>query len=219
MTEIILWAAIAAMVITSAMQIAVIFRSPAVHAGEAEWLLIDKLRESEGASVTILCDNPDFNGQPNCAIEVYAEWTGWRCERFTGDTVFACLVAADERMLEVIEQHGKAPTVTDGVVSWPDDPDFREVDSGLDLRVISRLAQRCVELPYPTELTIEEGEVSDVLDYIERGRTPHRDDIPSREKLEERLRAGTTLMYGIPLKVLPASKFGECVGGKSTNGH
>lgn len=55
---------------------------------------IDALRAKEGDSVTILCDNPDFNGQPNCAIECSGEWTNWEPRRFAGDTVLSCLCAA-----------------------------------------------------------------------------------------------------------------------------
>lgn len=56
--------------------------------------LIDKLREPEGHSVTLFCDNPDFNGQPNCAIEVCGDWTGWEDKRFPGDTVLEALEKA-----------------------------------------------------------------------------------------------------------------------------
>jgi hypothetical protein len=57
-------------------------------------VLIDKLRAEEGDSVTIGCDNPDFNGQPNCHVTCCGGWTGWEDERFTGDTVLECLRAA-----------------------------------------------------------------------------------------------------------------------------
>lgn len=56
--------------------------------------LINVLRGPEGHAVTLLCDNPDFNGQPNCAIEVTGDWTGWAPRRFTGDTVLLALRAA-----------------------------------------------------------------------------------------------------------------------------
>ena len=62
--------------------------------------LIEALRADEGSSVTILCDNPDFNGQPNCAIEVNGDWTDWKDRRFTGDTVLDCLQKAHTAMLE-----------------------------------------------------------------------------------------------------------------------
>lgn len=56
---------------------------------------IDELRKEEGAAVTILCDNPDFNGLPNNAIEVSAEWTISPSillqERFTGNTLIEAL--------------------------------------------------------------------------------------------------------------------------------
>lgn len=48
---------------------------------------IDFLRADEGDDVTILCDNPDFNGQPNNAVECCGAWTRWGDRRFTGDTL------------------------------------------------------------------------------------------------------------------------------------
>lgn len=62
------------------------------------WDAIDRLRANEGASVEILCDNPDFNGQPNCAIQVSDDWTGtdWNFRRFEGDTLAECFAKAEE---------------------------------------------------------------------------------------------------------------------------
>ena len=57
---------------------------------------INKLRADEGDCVTILCDNPDFNGQPNCAILCNGEWTDYDDLRFKGDTVLQCLTRACE---------------------------------------------------------------------------------------------------------------------------
>lgn len=57
--------------------------------GAAE--LIEQLRQSEGAAVTILCDNPDFNDQPNSAVEVVADWTNWQTVRFTGHNLTEAL--------------------------------------------------------------------------------------------------------------------------------
>ncbi|WP_198164351.1 hypothetical protein, partial [Bradyrhizobium jicamae] len=56
--------------------------------------MIDFLRSEEGDCVTILCDNPDFNGQPNCAVECNGEWTRWLHRRYTGDTISDALSAA-----------------------------------------------------------------------------------------------------------------------------
>ena len=62
--------------------------------------LIELLRADEGDSVTILCDNPDFNGQPNCAIECCGDWTGWLHKRFAADTLLDTLsMAVTERQL------------------------------------------------------------------------------------------------------------------------
>ena len=55
---------------------------------------INKLRAEEGNSVSIMCDNPDFNGQPNNAVECCGDWTDWDDRRFTGDTLLAALQAA-----------------------------------------------------------------------------------------------------------------------------
>lgn len=55
--------------------------------------LIDQLRQSEGAAVTILCDNPEFFG-PNNAIEVIADWTNWQTVRFSGESLVEALRAA-----------------------------------------------------------------------------------------------------------------------------
>lgn len=59
---------------------------------------LNRLRANEGASVEILCDNPDFNGKPNCAIQVSDDWTGtdWNFRRFEGDTLAECFAKAEE---------------------------------------------------------------------------------------------------------------------------
>lgn len=56
-------------------------------------VLIDQLRATEGAGVTICADNADFGG-PNAVIEVCADWTNWEVARFPGATVLDCLKAA-----------------------------------------------------------------------------------------------------------------------------
>lgn len=63
----------------------------AYRAAKEAWDLVDKLRAPEGHAITLICDNPDFNGQPNCAIEVCGDWTDWQAKRFTGDTVMEAL--------------------------------------------------------------------------------------------------------------------------------
>src|SRR6185437_9620991 len=64
--------------------------------------LIDLLRSQEGDEVTICCDNPDFNGQPNCAVICNGDWTGWEDRRFAADTVLDALsMAATEYQLPV----------------------------------------------------------------------------------------------------------------------
>lgn len=56
--------------------------------------LINVLRADEGDSVEILSDNPDFNGQPNCAIVCCGDWTGWLHKRFAADTLLDALSMA-----------------------------------------------------------------------------------------------------------------------------
>jgi hypothetical protein len=63
--------------------------------------LIEALRADEGSSVVLLCDNPDFNGMPNNAIEVNGAWTDWKDVRFMGDTILDCLEQAHTEMLRV----------------------------------------------------------------------------------------------------------------------
>jgi len=77
--------------------------SPAEGVGDLEELadanrsfveMLHELRREEGDSVTLLCDNPDFNGQPNNAIECNGAWTNWTERRFTGDSLTAAVRAA-----------------------------------------------------------------------------------------------------------------------------
>jgi len=58
------------------------------------WRIVEKLRASEGNSVEVLCDNPDFNGQPNSAVVCSGDWTDWQPARFTGDSIDEALGAA-----------------------------------------------------------------------------------------------------------------------------
>lgn len=62
--------------------------------------LIEELRKDEGDSVTILCDNPDFNGQPNSAVICNGDWTSYEDRRFAADTILDALcTAVTERKL------------------------------------------------------------------------------------------------------------------------
>lgn len=62
------------------------------------WNLIESLRTAEGHSVTLVCDNPDFNGQPNCAVEVCGNWTDWQQRRITGESILGVLREAHDAM-------------------------------------------------------------------------------------------------------------------------
>jgi len=55
---------------------------------------IDFLRAEEGNSITFVCDNPDFNGQPNAKVICHGAWTQWADRAFTGDRVGKALAAA-----------------------------------------------------------------------------------------------------------------------------
>lgn len=58
--------------------------------------MLNDLRRDEGDTVTLLCDNPEFNGQPNNAVECNGGWTEWQDRRFTGDTLEQAVAAAHE---------------------------------------------------------------------------------------------------------------------------
>lgn len=58
------------------------------------WDIINELREDEPSSVCLINDNPDFNGLPNCAVDVSGTWTDYKEKRFTGDTLLEALNAA-----------------------------------------------------------------------------------------------------------------------------
>lgn len=55
---------------------------------------INLLREGEGDSVTICCDNPGDNDLPNCCIIVNAGWTDWKDKEYRGDELGICLEMA-----------------------------------------------------------------------------------------------------------------------------
>lgn len=55
------------------------------------WSQIEALRAPEGHSITLICDNPDFNGKPNCAVDVCGDWTDWEDKRFEADTIFEAI--------------------------------------------------------------------------------------------------------------------------------
>jgi hypothetical protein len=54
--------------------------------------ILEELRAEEGASVCILCKNPDFgNNLKNEGVICQAGFTGWKEERFDGDTLLEAL--------------------------------------------------------------------------------------------------------------------------------
>lgn len=64
------------------------------------WAICEELRKGEASSVELLCDNPDFNGQPDRVVSVYGEWTKYHPKRFGGDTMLAALQAAQSAKKE-----------------------------------------------------------------------------------------------------------------------
>jgi hypothetical protein len=56
---------------------------------------IEQLRSEEGASVEILCDNPEAeSASVQTAIDCCGSWTDWETRRFYGESVLQCLAKA-----------------------------------------------------------------------------------------------------------------------------
>lgn len=64
------------------------------------WRCIEILTDGEGDTVIVLCANPDFNGQPNYAIECNGFWTDWQDRRFADDRQVECFRLAIRAILE-----------------------------------------------------------------------------------------------------------------------
>lgn len=62
----------------------------------ASMAIINRLVEDEGASLTILCENPEGNGADNHAVEVCDGWTDYEYRRFYGHTRFDALCKAED---------------------------------------------------------------------------------------------------------------------------
>jgi hypothetical protein len=60
----------------------------------AIWRTIEILTDGEGDAVSVLSPNPDFNGQPNYAIDCCGHWTAWENRRFAADTQIECFLLA-----------------------------------------------------------------------------------------------------------------------------
>lgn len=57
--------------------------------------LIEKLREPEGATVSLFCDNPEPETPArNNAIEINDDWTNWKPRRFEGENLVEALRSA-----------------------------------------------------------------------------------------------------------------------------
>ncbi|MES2602136.1 MAG: hypothetical protein V4602_15140 [Pseudomonadota bacterium] len=94
--------------------------------------LINLLRSNEGDSVTILCNNPDFNGQPNNAVVCNGGWTNWEDRRFSQDTLLDALSAA---MIEYMR-----PDVAPSAASEPLYTSPQPADAGVrEKEIIERL--------------------------------------------------------------------------------
>lgn len=57
--------------------------------------LTDLLRRDQGNTLTLLCDNEEAEtSDQQCAVEICAEFTEWKPQRFYGETVLAALWSA-----------------------------------------------------------------------------------------------------------------------------
>lgn len=52
---------------------------------------LNEIRQDEGTTVSIICDNPDFGSGPDAQISVNADWTNWKDEHFPGKSLAECL--------------------------------------------------------------------------------------------------------------------------------
>lgn len=79
-----------------------------LHREECESaFLIENLRNDTAASVTLLCDNEEGNGDDNNAVEVCAEWTDWKEERFYGRNLNDALRNANFAKLKHEQKNAK----------------------------------------------------------------------------------------------------------------
>lgn len=93
---------------------------------------LNALRHGEGDSVTLFCDNRDFNGQPNNAVECNGHWTGWRERRFTGSTLAEAVQAAVDAMFD----HDNPPeTMPFEVVGFQWEVTPEHINAGRGLKV------------------------------------------------------------------------------------
>jgi hypothetical protein len=65
---------------------------------------LNRLRDNEGATVTFICDNPDFNSGPDRVVIVNDQWTNHEDRRFGGATLLDAISAA-ERAKAQAEKH------------------------------------------------------------------------------------------------------------------
>lgn len=61
---------------------------------ELTLILINELRNGEGDSVFIPCDNPEGEGIDNIFVEVNGDWTGWQDVKFYGHDLLEALNSA-----------------------------------------------------------------------------------------------------------------------------
>lgn len=150
--------------------------------------LIEVLRAAEGDSVTILCDNPDFNGQANCAVECNGAWTGFQDRRFSGDTIMDCLrgasvARASEPSAAVRDLASALPDIEDttiGGITWHSSEDGGGPDVGVSLYL------------GPGE-KLYAGEISDVL-FVNCGGAEHFDSAGGWFLVHFAEKGGTTLV-------------------------
>jgi hypothetical protein len=59
-----------------------------------EWLAINKLREGEGDSITLICDKPDFGPGPEAIVTFNGHMTEWADRTYEGECVLEALQKA-----------------------------------------------------------------------------------------------------------------------------
>lgn len=59
------------------------------------WSIVETLRAPEGSEITLVCDNPDFDGTSiGSIVELSADFTEWESKRFAGANIIDALRAA-----------------------------------------------------------------------------------------------------------------------------
>lgn len=85
-----------------------LYTTPPAPEADKLRVAIETLRADEGASVTILCDDPEASSSDVAmAVECRDEWTDWQERRFYGRDVLDCLTKAVEARAAALQQEGR----------------------------------------------------------------------------------------------------------------